>query len=134
MQAIFEEKSWVERLRFVFWILVIVGVVVVVVALWRGDDLVVRTKDNYQAVFLDNNQVYFGKLKNIGRGLWSLTDVYYLRAGAEGQQGPDLIKRGAELHAPEDEMILSKDHVLFYEEIGKTGEVMNLIKQHKAKN
>lgn len=118
-------------MRIVFWILVLIGVIVVIIGVWRGDDLVVRTKDNYQAVFLDNNQVYFGKLENIGRGLWSLTDVYYLRSG-EAQQGTDLIKRGAELHAPKDEMIINKEHVLFYEEIGETNEIMNLIRQHKA--
>ncbi|MDP3993991.1 MAG: hypothetical protein U1C57_00400 [Candidatus Doudnabacteria bacterium] len=133
MQAIFEEKSWVERLRIVFWILVVVGLAIVAVALWRSDDLAVRTKDSYQAVFLENNQVYFGKLRNAGRGLWSLTDVYYLRAG-EAQQGTDLIKRGSELHGPKDEMIINKDHVLFYEEIGDDSEVIKKIREHKERN
>ena len=133
MHAIFEEKTWAERLRIVFWILVIVGLGVVIVALWRGDDLVVRTKDNYQAVFLDNNQVYFGKLRNAGRGLWSLRDVYYLRISGEAQQGTDLIKRGSELHGPQDEMIINKDHVLFYEEIGEGSEVMKKIREYATK-
>lgn len=139
MQAVFEEKTWGERLRIVFWILVIVGLALVILILVRGQKLVVRTPDAYQAVFLDNNQVYFGKLKSLNRDFWSLTDIYYLRAGTVQQIGSggetqiDLVKLGAELHAPKDEMIINKEHVIFYEEIGETSEIMKSIRQHQQK-
>lgn len=139
METPLEEKPpIVNRLRIVFWIVIIVGAVLVFVILIRGQELVIRHPETYQAVFLDNDQVYFGKLKPLNRDFWSLTDIYYLRAGTiqqagtEGSPQIDLIKLGAELHAPRDEMIINKAHVIFYEDIGENSEVMKLIKKHKS--
>lgn len=138
------EKSWVSKLRAVFWILMVVGVGVVILVLVRGDGLVIRSPGAYQAVFLDNGQVYFGKLESLNKDFLSLRDIYYLRAGIPVQQGSsqadpslsgaqlDLIKLGSELHAPKDEMIINKGHVLFYEDLNESGEVMKLIRKHKA--
>jgi hypothetical protein len=140
MVALFVEKSWSERLRIVFWLIIIAGVILVFYILVRGQDLVIRAPDSYQAVFLDNGQVYFGKLKSLNRDLWSLNDVYYLRAGAPQQAGNaqtpasiDLIKLGAEIHAPRDEMFINKSHVVYYEDIGGNSEVMKLIRDHENK-
>ena len=128
-----------EKLKIVLWGVVILGVVLVLFVLLRGEKLLIRTPESYQAVFLDNNQVYFGKLKAIDENFWSLTDIYYLRAGtlqpgtqAAGDQ-IDLVKLGAEIHGPNDEMIINRDHVIFYEEIGSSGQVMKLIRDHKSR-
>lgn len=140
-----QEQSLIPKLRLGFWIIIIIGVILVFVVLIRGQELIIRTPEAYQAVFLDNGQVYFGKLKAVNRDWWSLTDIYYLRAGTiqQGALGEDqardvptlsqldLIKLGAELHAPKDEMIINKTHVIFYEEISENGEVMKLIRKHK---
>lgn len=127
-----------ERLKLVFWLLLIAGAAAIVFVLLRGSQLVVRNPGSFQAVFLDNGQVYFGKLQSVNQELWSLTDVYYLRAGSvqQGQEAAvggtiDLIKLGAEVHAPKDEMIINKSHVIFYEDIGETGQVMQLIRKHE---
>ncbi|MBI4050338.1 MAG: hypothetical protein HY398_02720 [Candidatus Doudnabacteria bacterium] len=135
--ALFEQKSWPERLKIVFWIVIILGAALVVVIVLRGQRLLIRTPTAYQAVFLDNGQVYFGKLAAVNRDFLSLTDIYYLRAGSIQQGGQtegqiDLIKLGAELHAPRDEMIINKAHVLFYEDLNETGEVLRLIRKHKT--
>ncbi len=150
---LFEEKPLTHKLRsLVFWLIIIAGLTLVVIVLVRGQQLVIRKPEAYQAVFLDNGQVYFGKFRSVSRDLWSLTDIYYLRAGtiqpaspAGGQAAPtggqagqegtgqiDLIKLGAELHAPRDEMIINKEHVIFYEDLGEGGEVMKLIRKHKS--
>lgn len=142
--ALFEQKSWLERLKVVFWVVIIAGTLLVAFIVLRGQRLLIRMPASYQAVFLDNGQVYFGRLSAVNREFLSLTDIYYLRAGTvqspplAGQAGGqtegqvDLIKLGAELHAPRDEMIINKDHVLFYEDINESGEVMRLIRKHKA--
>ena len=114
----------------------------VLLILIRGQALVIRSPGAYQAVFLDNGQVYFGKLESVNRDFLGLHDIYYLRAGTAVQQGAevapaagsqlDLIKLGAELHAPKDEMIINRDHVLFYEDLSENGEIMKLIRKHKA--
>lgn len=138
--GLFLEKSWSERLKVIFWVVIILGTVLVLWIVIAGNKLLVRTSDGYQAVFLDNGQVYFGKLKAANRDFLSLTDIYYLRAGslqpsADGAPqaaGVDLVKLGAELHAPRDEMIINREHVLFYEDITESGQVMQLIRKHKA--
>lgn len=136
-EALFEKKPWTEKLRAAFWVVIIFAVILVAAILVRGEKLVVREGAAYQAVFLDNGQVYFGKLKSLSRDFLSLTDIYYLRAGTvqQGEQSGqqvDLIKLGAELHAPRDEMIIGREHVIFYEDIGEGSEVMKLIRKHKT--
>lgn len=101
----------------------------------------------YQAVFFTNGQVYFGKLKPFNGEYLRLTEVYYLQtqAGAESesenpqqtssnQGNVQLIKLGNEIHGPEDEMIISKDQVLFYENLKDEGNVAQSIKKYKSAN
>jgi hypothetical protein len=81
----------------------------------------------YQAVFLSNGQVYFGKLKVKG-DYYVLKDIFYLQSSTVGAASADpqentaandvkLIKLGTEVHGPEDEMIIARDQVLFFENL-----------------
>ena len=80
------------------------------------------------------------KTFNVRRGDFiKLTDIYYLRAGTvqKGEAGElpsqvDLIKLGSELHGPRDEMIINREHVIFYEEIGDQSEIRKLIRKDKG--
>lgn len=99
--------------------------------------------DKYQAVFLTNGQVYFGKMKDEGGNYIKLTDIFYLQAKDQAVQPKDtsnkepdltLIKLGKELHAPADEMNISRQQVLFWEEIKDDGKVMQAIKEYKNTN
>lgn len=103
-------------------------------------------KSRYQAVFFTNGQVYFGKLEPLGADSMKLTDVYYLQAqNAEGgesdnpqetssnQNDVQLIKLGDEVHGPEDEMILSRDQMLFFENLKTDGKVAQTIDQYKSR-
>ncbi len=105
----------------------------------------------YQAVFLTNGQVYFGKLQQDDGGYLRMSDIYYLQAQQaqptgnavtdatkNGQQNTDaantqLVKLGQELHAPEDRMTINKDQVLFWENIKASGKVAQAISDYKAK-
>ncbi len=111
----------------------------------------------YQAVFLSNGQVYFGKLDKvstlIGHNL-ILTHVYYLQAGetAKPLESPSptssktspsptpsapatpeltLIKLGSELHAPQDKLVINRNTVLFWENLKEDGQVVQAIKNFK---
>ena len=88
----------------------------------------------YQAVFLDNGQVYFGKLKT-GNDFYELTDVFYLQAGSAGvdQASLSLLKLGNEAHGPEDKMQINKDHVLFIEDMKSDSKVVSAIQEYKSK-
>lgn len=96
----------------------------------------------YQAVFLTNGQVYFGKLKMLNGGYMKLNDIYYLQTKAKSaeaglQDSSDsstdvtLIKLGNEIHGPEDEMIISKDQILFFENMKSNSTVSLSIEKQK---
>lgn len=104
-------------------------------------------RDKYQAVFLTNGNIYFGKLHNVSGDHMKLTDVYYPQAQqssnstdesaddqSENQNNLQLIKLGEEIHGPEDEIFISKQHVLFYENLKPEARVVQVIKDHKASN
>lgn len=100
----------------------------------------------YQAVFFTNGQVYFGKLQATNGDYLKLTDVFYLQAqnteeeesdsenpqeASTDQNNVQLIKLGDEIHGPEDQMIISKDQVLFYENLKNDGKVAQSISKYK---
>lgn len=96
--------------------------------------------NRFQAVFLTNGQVYFGRLSK-GNGYYKLSDVYYLqnktgdKSESDGQLGSagdaELIKLGSEVHGPEDHMIIEKSQVLFFENLKSDGKVTKAIEQHQ---
>ena len=113
-------------------------------AIWKFGSIGGIVKPNqYQAVFLTNGQVYFGKLENTSGQYLRLKDVYYLQTSnteqKEGQEGAapenqatqQLIKLGNEIHGPDDEMIVSRDQVLFFENIKNDGTVGKAIVKDK---
>lgn len=94
----------------------------------------------YQALFLTNGQVYFGKLQALNSGYMKLTDIYYLQTQSTSSTNSDLqasdtktaadvqlIKLGNEIHGPVDEMIISKDQILFFENLKKDSKVVESI-------
>ena len=97
----------------------------------------------YQAVFFTNGQVYFGKLQAFSDQYLKLTDVFYLQTQqteqdaknlqktSTDQNNVQLTKLGAEIHGPQDEMIISKDQVLFYENLKSDGKVVTSINKFK---
>ena len=88
----------------------------------------------YQAVFLDNGQVYFGRLDDAAAPFLTLRDVFYIRQ----QVSPDkkeakniLVKRGIELHGPEFMRINSR-HVVYIEPVAPDSRVAQLIREAMA--
>jgi len=101
----------------------------------------------YQAVFFTNGQVYFGKLQAFNNQYMKLTDIFYLQAQSTGDSSSSsnpqstssdqnnnvqLIKLGNEVHGPEDQMVISKDQVLFYENLKPDGKVAQSIAKYKT--
>jgi hypothetical protein len=108
-------------------------------------------KGDYQAVFLTNGQVYFGKME-FEHGWIVLKDIYYLQlsedlqpassadtnttttpAGQSDQQKIQLVKLGQELHGPQDQMYIAKDKVMFWENMKDDSKVLQSIKQYQSK-
>jgi len=111
----------------------------------------VAKASDWQAVFLTNGQVYFGKLKNANSNYPTLEDVYYLQvqdvpiqpaepavdeAGVQSAQSTQqqmiLVKFGTELHRPMDKMFLNKDHIMFFEDLREDSNVVSAIENYKS--
>lgn len=76
----------------------------------------------YQAVFLTNGQVFYGKLTIPDGDTYLLTDVYYLVTGDAGQAGR-LVKRGGEVQGPREPMVILAKQVLWFENMRDDSEV-----------
>ncbi len=95
-----------------------------------------QNKNEYQAVFLNNGQVYFGKIKALNEHYVDLTNIFYLST-QQAQPSTDksnssgnkfsLVKLGCELHGPEDQMIINKGQVTFWENLRSNGQVVQAI-------
>lgn len=90
----------------------------------------------YQAVFLDNGQVYFGKLEKTRDTFYTLTDVFYLQSNVAVEQASNLslTKLGSEAHGPEDRMQINADHILFIENMKNDSKVVQAIEDYKSKS
>lgn len=89
----------------------------------------------YQAVFLDNGQTYFGKLDHTSSDFYTLTDVFYLQTGATTATPSGSIalqKLGFEAHGPTDKMQINRSHILFVEDMKADSKVIQAIKQYKS--
>ena len=114
-----------------------------------GQTEIAKASD-WQAVFLTNGQVYFGKLKNVNGNYPTLEDVYYLQVqnvpiqpaepaggdeevqpAVETQEQVILVKFGTELHRPTDKMNINKDHILMYEDLSEGSGVVDAINGYK---
>ena len=123
--------DWVSKtVRFELFI-VIVGSALLLSALslWlatgnykSAESKQVNAKE-YQAVFLANNQVYFGKVTDINSKFVVLKDVFYIENqnqtssnASSSNNNYTLRKLGVtELHAPEDKMVVNRDQITFWE-------------------
>jgi len=98
--------------------------------------------DKYQAVFLNNGQVYFGNIDNLNDQYVRLSNIYYLTQSSGGtgtsattNSNYSLVKLGCQqIHDPLDEMIINRDQVTFWENLNDSGKVVTSIKQFQKQN
>jgi hypothetical protein len=139
-----------QRRSWMGWIIAVVVIVVLVVLAVVFRDKLFKggmseksgSRSEYQAVFLTNGQVYFGKFKEAGDNYAELSDIYYLQVTTPPLQGsgdqaqkqqPELklVKLGNELHGPMDKMHINASQILFYEDLKTDGKVVDAIKQYQ---
>ena len=141
-QPVQEKRS---KKRVIFPIGAIILVVILIIIGWsllsgRSNTATGIDNNKYQAIFFTNGQVYFGKLQAFSDQYLKMTDIYYLQAQSSStsevqttstDQNVTLIKLGSEVHGPEDEMMISKDQVLFYENLKADSRVVQQIEKLK---
>lgn len=88
----------------------------------------------YQAVFLDNGQAFFGKMENADTPYPSLKDVFYIQRLVNKDTNEvknTLVKRGSEWHGP-DMMYINAKHIVLIEPVSPGSKVAELIKEAKT--
>jgi hypothetical protein len=98
-------------------------------------------KNKYQAVFLNNGQVYFGHINELNKDYLGVSNIYYLKVSQQVQPGQQatqndvsLVKLGCELHGPQDAMLVNRDQVTFWENLKDDGQVAKAIAEYVKAN
>lgn len=87
-------------------------------------------RNAYQAVYLTNGSIYFGKLQQQGDSYFVLTDVFYLSSSE--QSGTQIIKRGSEPQGPREPMLIPVQQVLLIENLRDDSEIVTAIRRFKS--
>jgi hypothetical protein len=97
----------------------------------------------YQAVFMSNGQIYFGKLSDFNDASFKITSIYYPQAQTtdetdtkktdvqSSQSNIQLFRVTDGVHGPEDQMIITKSQILYYENLKSDSKVTQLIEQNQ---
>lgn len=127
-------------------LLAMVAIFTYLFARWQSENPYGFDKHQWQAIFLSNNQVYFGKLE-IRPDFYVLTRVFYLQteedkkeltageAPSESKEKREegetrLIKLGRELHGPEDRLFVEKSNLLFWENLKADSSIVKSIESY----
>lgn len=137
-------NKWLERGAVVILIALALLIASIAMLAYTGgvNQSKVIKKDGYQAVFLNNGQVYFGKINTLNSKFIDLQNIYYLQTSSTGTDSEaaskatdvKLIKLGCELHAPFDQMVINNDQVIFWENLKESGQVAKAIAKDKTDN
>ncbi len=127
-----------------FTVLLGIALLLVSVALYAGlsspgaESKQINAKE-YQAVFLTNGQVYFGKVTDLNSKYLVLKNVFYIENNNPSSSSTTpaqssnytLRKLGTiELHLPEDKMVVNRDTVTFWENLKDTSQVVTKINEY----
>ncbi len=127
-------KHWTAKLLILALFVLIIWQLLRMLGIGPSPNFPSVNVSEWQAVFLTNNQVYFGHLQDYNEGYTTLKDIFYLRVAEPLQQGAtpggptlNLAKLGSELHGPQDLMYIPKDKIMFWENLRKDSNVVQAI-------
>lgn len=139
------QKSHKGLLWTIVVILIVLAVAVVGWVVWSNSKNAATGIDasKYQAVFMSNGQIYFGKLSDFNDSSFKITSIYYPQAQTtdesttsktnvnDSQSNIQLFRVTDGVHGPEDEMIITKSQILYYENLKSDSKVTQLIQQNQ---
>jgi hypothetical protein len=126
------------------WWLIGIGAVVVsviaglVVGKLMGVAATQPRDDRYQVVFLNNDQVFFGKLKNTTGEYLRLEQAYQTRQSEVPENATEeqkkatnsnlsLVKVGSLVYGPENVLMIRADNVIFWQDLSDDSKVTRAI-------
>ncbi len=139
-------NKWIRLSAIVLLFSIAILLIAVILSLATGgpkDEDSYVNDGQYQAVFLNGGQVYFGQIKSLNAKYLRIQDIYYLRvnqtvqpnqSSTQAANDVSLVKLGCELHGPQDEMLVNREHVIFWENLKTDGQVANAVAKYKEQN
>lgn len=92
-----------------------------------------RRSHTYYAIFMTNNQVYFGSISDKDGKYIMLKNAAYLQnTDPSKPQQVAMVQRGGELHSPTGDMNINRDQVLFIEELTPNSQVTKSIEAYRT--
>ena len=100
---------------------------------WQGTNI------SYRAVFLTNNQVFFGKMVGQNQNYITLENVFYIQdkkdlENADTTGDVSLIRAGREVHGPTNQIEISRPQVLFMQTLKDDSKILSAILQYQGTN
>ena len=94
---------------------------------------------DFQVVVLDTGEVFFGTIRKNTSDSVELINAYYLPIDATDLFSPkvngndtfSVIKIGNEFHGPEDSMFITKEHIVFIQNLKDDSRVVAAIKEYQ---
>ena len=138
-------KKTFSKIKRMFLSLFFVIAILLIIFFARDITKNILSKDanSYSAVFLSNNQVYFGIMIKNSKDELVLKNVFYVQANEGADTGGvaieqnlnqprfNLVKLGNEIHGPTDMMHINKSHIMFYEDLREDSVVVQAIRNYK---
>jgi len=132
------------KLSLIFTILIFVVLLIFAsITLWQNGTVrnitsTIQFKSSYQVVFLENSQVYFGKITEVTNRYVILQKPHFIQVQQEqlnlkeqeDQPEMKLISVKDEFHKPKDYMIIEKSSVMFIEELRASSQIVDIIENH----
>lgn len=141
--------KWLNLLSVVILFGIAVLIVLLAFSFARSDsksEASLVDRSQYQAVFLNNGQVYFGNVTAINNDYVRLVNIFYLTQNSStttdstttttsSTSDYSLVKLGCQqIHYPYDQMVINRSQVTFWENLNKDGKVVQSIKTFEKQN
>ena len=136
-------NKWFKVLNVIILLGVAILLAALALAVARGgndNEYKYVDQNKYQAVFLNNGQVYFGNIDSLNGQYVRLSNIYYLTQNSSDSSSTassnySLVKLGCQqIHDPYDQMLINRDQVTFWENLQDNGKVVQSIKQFQKQN
>ncbi len=129
-------NQWPEKKLKINWKQLLIAVILLIIVITGVYLIFLRQGKSYQsewqAVFISNGQIYFGKIAADTDREVILKNVYYLKNVNELQQDKDIgiIKLGNEFPGAMDEIRINRIHILYIEDLKADSKVVQAIKSY----
>lgn len=93
-----------------------------------------KPASQFTAIYLDNDQVFYGRSQGTRGPYLVLTDAYYYQPGSRSSKEGTIriVKVGTELHQPKDTVMLNSTHIIMQEPLSADSKVVKAIEKYQS--